>query len=435
MLESLKQGLREAFAKISRVSHVDKKTLDEIIKDLQRTFISADVDVKLVFKLSERIRKRALEEKPKAGITLKDHVTKIVYEELVNFVGKKEGKIGYEKQKILLVGLFGVGKTSFAAKLAKFYKTKGLSVGLIGCDTHRPAAMEQLSQLANTINVPAFIQDDTPESILKKGLAIFEKKDVIIVDSAGRDSLDETLTKEIMKLKQILQPTEVLLVIPADIGQAAGIHAKKFKEIVDVTGVVITKLDATAKGGGAIVTCAATDSKIKFITTGEKPDNIEVYNPEKFISKLLGMPDLKTLLEKSKGMKEKAKEMIEGSFTLEEFVEQINGIKRFGTLSQVAEMIGFGSKIKKDMLDVQETKMKRWKHIIKSMTLEERKKPEIINASRITRISKGSGVSEADVRELLANYKKIKKLMKSTSIKSLKRGQFSQLFKQLGIKL
>ena len=432
MLDKLKSGLREAVSKISKANYIDKNTVEDFIKDIQRLFLSGDVDVKLVFEFSEKIKKRALNEKPEPGITTKEHVLKIIYEELVKFVGGHAPEIDISKQKILLVGLFGAGKTSFSAKLAKFYKAKGLTVGLIGCDTHRPAAMTQIKQLASQIDVPVYTGDEkNPYKILQQGMEKL-KKDVIIVDSAGRDSFDKELAEEIKKLENIFQPTKVFLVLPADIGQAAGDQAKKFKEYVNINGVVVTKMDATAKGGGALVACAATNAKIKFLSVGEKPDDIEVYDPKKFVSNLLGMPDLKTLIEKAH--KSEVSKITSADFSLDEFIEQISGMKKIGSLSQIADMIGFGSKVKKNIVDVQEEKMKKWKHIIKSMTKDERADPNIINTSRISRIATGSGTKESDVREMIANYKKTKKMMKAVNPKSFRRGQFSQLFKQLGMK-
>lgn len=441
MLEKLKNGLREAIDKITKAGYVDKDAVEELIRDLQRTFLATDVDVKLLSELSKRIRNRALKEKPAPGMTIREHVIKAVYEELVRFVGEEKPEIKLGKQRILLIGLFGAGKTSSASKLARFYQRKGLKPAMIACDVHRPAAPLQLKQLGDKIGVPVYTSESNdPIKILYEGLEQFRNKDVIIVDSAGRDAIDKELAEELKKLAAAYQPDETLLVVPADIGQAAGKQAREFQRLVGITGIVITKLDATAKGGGAIATCSATGAKIKFITVGETSDDLEEYNPERFIARLIGFPDLQSLLEKAKSVidEKKAKRMIKGEFDLEDFCSQLEGMQSLG-FSQILDSIGLGklaAKLGKKLpggLDAQQDKMKKWKHIINSMTPEERTKPEIINSSRIRRIAKGSGTSEAEVRELLSNYNKVKKMLRKVSPAKLKRGGLGGIFKGFGI--
>jgi len=438
VLESLGSSLKDSLKRLAGRGFVDKEVVEELVRDIQRSLLKSDVNVKLVFELSRRIKERSLKEKPAPGLTGREHVINVVYEELVNFLGKEEASIPLRKTKILLVGLFGSGKTTTAGKLARFYQKKGLKPCLVGCDTTRPAAFEQLQQVGEKIGVPVFGDPSEKDSskVLKEALKKTGKFDVVIVDSSGRDALNESMIDEIKKLNEILKPEETLLVIPAEIGQQAEKQAHAFKENLNITGVIVTRMDGTAKGGGALSACAVTGAPVKFIGTGEKFDAFERYNPERFVSRLIGFGDLKTLLEKAQeaGLEKRAEKMLKGDFDLNDFYEQIESMKGMGSLSQIMDMIpGLKkAKIPKGMLDLQEEKMKRFKYIIQSMTPEERAKPEIINSPRISRIAKGSGTSEEEVRELLRLFKQSKKAMKM--LKGGKRsGQLQALLKQFGL--
>ncbi len=439
MLEKLSAGLKEALRKIAKAGYIDSATVEELVKDLQRTLLAADVDVKLVFELTQKIKKRALNEKPAAGLTAKEHVVRIVYEELVNFVGKKP-EISLKPQKILFIGLFGSGKTTSIGKLAKFYQKKGLKPALIGCDVHRPAAMQQLEQIAQQLNIPCYAPNDlkNPVEIALKGTEQFRKYDLLIFDSSGRDALDKELANELKKLGETIKPEEVLLVIPADLGQAARPQAEEFSKLVGITGVFITKIDGTAKGGGALTACAVTGVPVKFLGIGEKLDAVEVFEPERFISRLIGFGDLQSLLEKAKEVipEQKAKQMAEklqeGKFTLTDFYEQIKAMSTMGGLGSIMNQIpGMGGiKLPKEFdMRKQEDKMKRWSYAIQSMTQQEKESPETINHSRISRISKGSGVGEAEVRELLRSYEQAKKVMKMMSGRGGLFGKMAKRFK------
>lgn len=415
MLEKLSTGLRNALEKLTKSSVVDKETVEATIREMQRALLGSDVDVKLVFELTERLRKKAMEDIP-PGLTRKEHMIKAFYEELTSIMGK-EPQISIGKQKILLLGLFGSGKTSTSAKLARFFQKKGLKPALICCDTFRPAAYDQLEQLSKQINVPFYgeREEKNPAKIVENGLRKFHNYDVIIADSSGRNALEKDMIDEIREISSVLNPDEKFLVLPADIGQAARQQASAFQEALNVTGVIITKMDATAKGGGALTACYESQSQVKFIAVGEKTDDLEIYNPKKFVSRLMGFGDLEGLLEKVKEVSqpELAEKLISDQFSMGDFIEQIEAMGKVGTMDKILDMMGMSglsSKIPKDMLDVQEGKMKKWKHMAGSMTKEEKDNPEIINASRITRIAKGSGSKEEDVRELLASYKKVRKM-------------------------
>ncbi len=439
MLEKLSSGLKEALRKITKAGYIDKKVLDELAKDIHRTLLAGDVDIILAEKLTKTIEERALKEKPPKGLTPKEHVIKIVYEELVKFVGKKS-EIMMKPGKIMFIGLYGSGKTTSIGKISKYYQKRGLRPALIGCDIHRPAAMDQLSQLASQINVPCYspkgIKD--PNEILKTGLEKFKKYDIIIIDASGRSALDKDLAEELKKLAEFAKPDEVLLTIPADLGQAAGEQAQGFKELVGITGIFLTKMDGTARGGGAITSCAITGAPIKFIGTGEKIDAIEVFDPDRFISRLIGFGDIQGLIEKAKEAdikKETVEKIASGKFTMNEFFEQLKSMQKMGSLKSVMGMVpGLPAKLPKDVdLSKQEGKMKKWSYMIQSMTKEEKEDPQIIDASRVKRIAKGSGTTEAEVRELLKSYNQMKKMLKMFSGK---RGMMSKLAKKFkGFKL
>lgn len=420
-------------------STVDRETVESIIKGLQRILLQSDVDVKLVYELSNRIRDRCFKEKIQEGLTLREHVTKVIYEELVNLLGKEKSGLK-SKNKIMLLGLYGVGKTTTCGKLAKYFQKKGSKPAFIACDYHRPAATEQLKQIAEKLNIPIHVDENkNPFSAVENGLKRFAKNDVIIIDTAGRDALDKELSDELKKIGKITKPDEVLLVIPADLGRTAGQQAAEFNKLVGITGVIVTKMDGTAKGGAALSSCYATGANVKFIGTGEKFEQFEEYDPVRYVSRILGMGDLEALIEKVKEAElseDDAKRIMSGKFTLKDFYEQIAGLQKMGPLSGIIEMIpGFSSALPEEMVNIQEAKLKKFKYIIDSMTEQERNEPEIVNSSRIKRIAKGAGVSEKDVRELLKQYNLTKKVIKKVGgTASIKRGQLAKLVKKFGLK-
>jgi len=430
--------ITELVSNILGKSTVDKEAIESLIKGLQRLLLQADVDVKLVYELSNSIRNRCFKEKIPSGLTLREHVTKVVYEELVNLLGKEKSDI-YGK-RIMLLGLYGVGKTTTTGKLAKYFQKRGKKPALIACDYHRPAATEQLRQIAEKLNVPIHINDKkNPYEAVKDGLKRFEKHDVIIIDTAGRDTLDKELSQELKKLGEIAKPDEVLLVIPADLGRTAGQQASEFNKLVGITGVIVTKMDGTAKGGAALSSCYATGAKVKFIGVGEKLEQLEEYDPVSFVSRMLGMGDLKALMEKIKESElkeEDAKRIMSGKFTLKDFYDQIAGMQKMGPLSGIMEMIpGLSTALPEELVHMQEEKLRKYKYIIDSMTKDERENAEIIHASRIKRIAKGAGVAEKDVRDLLKQYELTKKVIKKVGgTASLKRGQLAKLAKKFGLK-
>ena len=429
------EKLRESIEKISRLGIVDAGHVEELVRDMQRTLLSADVDVALVMQLSNSIKKRCMEKLPE-GLSRKEHVIKVVYEELTDILGGEKSEIALKPKRILLAGLYGTGKTSTAAKLARFYQKKGLKAALVCCDVDRPAAYEQLKQLAEKIDAPFYGEKGSKDArkIIRDAIGKLNA-DIIIADSSGRNALDIQLIAEINGINDEMKPDEKILVIPADIGQAARAQAKAFHEALGITDVIVTKTDATAKGGGAITACYETGASVKFITNGEGVDSLEQYEPKKFVGRIIGFPDMETLLEKaSSAMDEKkAEKVMSGDFDIEEFYSQFESIKKMGSFSQILDMMGLGKIKGKVNIEGQEEKIRKWRFIIDSMTPKERKNPDVLDSSRIKRIAAGSGAPESDVREFFGNYSKAKKMMKNISPSKMKRGGMGGMLRKFGI--
>jgi signal recognition particle subunit SRP54 len=444
VLEKLGTSLKNTLSKIASSMFVDEKLINELIKDIQRALLQADVNVKLVFELTSKIKERIKKEDSVKGLTKKEQLINIVYEELVNFLGKEAYKIEIKERpfKIMLVGLFGSGKTTTTGKLARFFTKRGYKVALVGLDIHRPAAMEQIEQIAAQVKVQVYLNkvEKDPLKIWGQYQDEYKKYDVLIIDTAGRDALSKDLIKEIESINNKVQAQERLLVISADIGQAAQKQAQQFHDSCHITGVIATKMDGTAKAGGALSACAVTGSPIKFIGVGEKIDDLEQFNPPGFVGRLLGMGDLEALLEKAKEAiseeeaEDLGKRLLKGDFTLIDLYEQMEAMSKMGPLSKLVDMIpGFGQlKMPKEMLQVQEGKLKKWKIAMQSMTKEELEEPDkTLDAKRIERISKGSGISTSTIRELVKQYRQTKKLMKMMKGK----GDINKLMKKFQGKL
>lgn len=453
MFEKLGNALKKATDKIANAIFLDKDLVDGIVKDLQRALIEADVNIMLVKQISDKIKKEALDERIK-GIEKKEHIIKLLHDELTKILGEyKPLQLKKEQNRIMLLGLYGAGKTTTIGKLGNYYAKRGKKVLLVGLDVHRPAAKEQLKQIAEKNKLNYFV--DMNESNAVKTWKELEKSgkikdyDLILIDTAGRHTLDEELIKEIKDLGKEIKPTETILVMPADIGQAAKKLSKEFQDALKISGVIITRMDSTAKGGGSLTACAETQAGVYFITTGEKINDLEEFNPESFLSRLLGMGDLNALLEKIKSVtdekdQKKIQERLqEGKLTLEDVVEQIRSMNSMGGFSKIKSMIpGMGSaKIPEELLESQEGKVAKWEHIIKSMTKEEKENPEILEKehSRITRIAQGAGVANSDIKSLLKQYKLLKEMIKDASSMNLEESggalsqkQMMKLAKKLG---
>ena len=419
VLDSLGSALRATLRKIAGASHISPELIKELVRDIQRALLLADVNVKLALDLSKRIESRALEEKAPGGMTAREHVVRIVHSEMVGALGTPRD-LKPSAQKIMLVGLYGQGKTTTAGKLAKWFQLKGLSVGMAGVDVHRPAAFEQLSQLAAQLNVPVAGGGSDALAAAKAGLAELSELEVQIFDTAGRHALDTDLIDEMKAVAKIIQPDEILLVLDATVGQQAGPQAAAFHEAVGVTGVVLTKLDGSAKGGGALSAVAETQAPVMFVGTGEMLDALERLEPDRFISRLLGMGDLQSLLERAEEVmdadkaEETAKRLLSGKFSLVEMREQMEALAQMGPLGKVMEMIpGMAGMMKGNQADVTQKKLERFKVLMNSMTQQEMENPKLIKRSRLQRIAAGAGADVQEVRELLAYYNKSRKMMSS----------------------
>jgi len=423
VLDGLGNRLKESLQRIAGRMFVDEKAIDELVKEIQKALLNADVNVKLVFELTKRIKERAIADKRKISDN-RAKIVDIVYDELSGLLGGEKSEIIIEKKKpfkIMFVGIYGSGKSTSVGKIGHYYQKRGYKVAAVGLDVHRAAAPEQLKQVCENVKIASFIDRNEKNAlkIYKKFEKEFERFDILLIDTAGRHELDSELVEEIKLLNKEIKPDEKLLVMNADLGQGAEKLAKGFHDSCGVSGIMITKMDGTAKGGGALSGAAISGGKIRFIGVGEKADDLELFNPKGFVSRLLGMGDLEALLEKAnevideKKAGDLSKRLLEGDFTLVDLYEQMEAMNKMGPLSKVMEMIpGFGNmKLPEGMVKVQEDKLKRWKRAMQSMTKIELENPEVIDSNRLQRISKGSHVPAGEIREMIKQYRQSKKLI------------------------
>ncbi len=438
MLDSLRDGLQSAIKKLIGSNTVDENVVKEFIRDLQRTLIQADVNVRMALQMTERVQKRALEEKPAGGVTRKDQIVSILYEELSALLGK-EGGVPVDKAKtnvFVMLGVQGSGKTTTTGKLARLFSKRGFRVGVVAADTFRPGAVTQLRTLANMSGVEVFSDERQKDSVAvaKEGKKFFEgSKNIIIIDTAGRHKEEKGLLQEMKGIVEAVKPDYNVLVIDGTIGQQCYNQALAFHQASPIGGIIVTKLDGAAKGGGALAAAAATGGKIFYIGTGERIDDLEEFQPTRFVGRLLGMGDIKALIDlvQQAGVEvdgKKVQRMMAGKLTMDDLLEQFEQMKKFGSLKKIVEHVpGFSDAVKTQDLDKAEDRVKVYKSIIQSMTKGEREDPERINASRVRRIAVGSGRTDKDVRELLARYKQTKNLMKAS-----KGREFRNMMKRMG---
>ena len=438
VLEGLGESLRNVLNKIAKASTVDESLVKEVTRDIQRALLQADVNVQLVLTLTKEVERRALNDKPPAGMTLREHIIKIIYEELVRILGQPR-QLALGKQTILMVGLYGQGKTTQTGKLGRYLHKRGLKVGMIAADVHRPAALDQLQQIGEKIGVPVFGVPGEKDAakIVAEGMRHFHNMDVKIIDTSGRHALEADLIEEIKRVADVAKADERILVLDASVGQQAGPQAQAFHDAVGVTSVILTKMDGSAKGGGALSAVARTQASIVFIGTGEHLEDLETFNPERFISRLLGMGDIQSLLEKAKEsmteeqVMETTKKIMSGRFTLTEMYEQMEMVSNMGPLKKLLSMLpGFGMPGMTDKINVEETQKRLaiFRVIMDSMTEEEMEDPKIIKSSRVNRIARGAGVDPKEVRALLHQYNTSKKAVKGLmGNRKLRRQMMKQL--------
>ncbi|MFC4356960.1 signal recognition particle protein Srp54 [Halobium salinum] len=445
VLDDLGSSLRGTMDKLRGKSRLSKEDVQEIVREIQRSLLQADVEVALVMELSENIKERALEEEPPGGTTARDHILKIVYEEMVEIVGEST-EIPLEPQTIMLAGLQGSGKTTTAAKMAWWFSKKGLRPAVIQTDTFRPGAYDQAKQMCERAEVDFYGDPDggDPVQIAREGMEATEDADVHIVDTAGRHALEADLIDEIEEIEAEVNPDLNLLVLDAAIGQGAKEQAREFDSSIGIGGVVITKLDGTAKGGGALTAVNETDSSIAFLGTGETVQDIERFEPNGFISRLLGMGDLKQLSERvERAMMEQQEageddwepeDIMKGQFTLKDMKRQMDAMNRMGPLDQIMDMIpglggGLMDQLPDDAMDVTQDRMRKFEIIMDSMTDMEMEEPRAIGASQIRRIARGSGTDEETVKELLQQHKMMERTLKQ--FKGMGDGDMKRMMKKL----
>lgn len=434
----LGRSLRAALSKFTGAPVADEKAVKALCRELQRVLISSDVNVRLVFELTKRIEARALDSSLPKGLSLREHVVKVVYEELSSMMGNAyQPKLS--PHKVLLLGLYGSGKTTTAGKLAHFYKTRGLSVALVACDTDRPAAFEQLMQVAKMSGAAFYgINGEKDARRIISDAKAKWKEDVVIVDSSGRSAFEAPLVEQLKAIDSEFQPDERFLVISADIGQIAGRQAEEFNSAVGLTGVIITKLDGSGKGGGALSAVSASKAKVAFTGIGEKMDALEPFDAQKFAGRLLGFPDIGALLDKVKRIadEEKLPSEIGDKLTLRLFYEQLKAAKKLGPLSGVFSMLG-AADMPSDMVQTSEAKLRKYESIIGSMTAAEREDASLLqkSRSRLERIAKGSGTKPEEVRELLAHFDKVNSMFSQFRKNRGMRKRMEKMMKGMNIDL
>jgi len=437
VLDSLGNALRNALRKIGGASHVDEALIKDVVRDIQRALLQADVNVQLALTLSKAVERRALGDKPPAGMSPREHVIHVIYEELVKILGKPRD-LPIKPERILMVGLYGQGKTTTIGKLANYIHKRGLTVGMVAADVHRPAAYDQLKQLGEQLGLPVFGLPGEKRAgfVVRKGLEHFADTQIVIVDSAGRHALDDDLIAEIKALAKLVNPDETILVLDASTGQQAGPEAKAFHEAAGVTAVIVTKLDGTAKGGGALSAVAETGAPIVFLGTGEHLEDLEKFEPPRFISRLLGMGDLESILEKAqeaideKEAEELTKQMLSGKLDLHVFEKQLGMLGKMGSLDKLMGAFpGMAGRVKDEDLATTQVRLKKFKVILTSMTDEEKTDPKLIKSSRVVRIARGSGTHPREVKELLKHFNMSRKAVKGLAGNRKMR---KQLMKQLG---
>jgi signal recognition particle subunit SRP54 len=425
MFDALSDRLEAVFAGLRSGGKLTEGQVEESLREIRLALLEADVNFKVVKTFVSRIRERAVGTEVSGALNPGQQVVKIVHEELVRILGEQSAPLDLGSSSpavIMLAGLQGSGKTTAAGKLAKLLKKKGRQPLLVACDLQRPAAVKQLRVLGEQVGVPVYAPLEAGDPIPVARDAIAEAKrlgaGVVIVDTAGRTNVDEVLMQQAADIKAAVDPVETLFVIDAMIGQEAVTVAKAFQEAVDFTGVVLSKLDGDARGGAALSVAEVTARPIKFASVGEKLDEFEAFHPDRMAGRILGMGDVLTLIEKAEDVytEQQAEDMqaklLKAEFTLEDFLEQMQQIKKMGPLQNLLGMLPGMGKALKDV-DLDDREIKRVEAIIQSMTLEERRKPRILNGKRKKRIAAGSGRSAQEVNELLRSFGEMQKMMKS----------------------
>jgi signal recognition particle subunit SRP54 len=427
-LEGLASGIFNALSRLKGRRRLNEEELKDMLKSLRRALQEADFNVRQTKEITNRLEERMREEEPRPGVTIQTHALNILYAELVRILGPAR-EIRPHGATIMMVGLYGQGKTTTTAKLAEWYRRRhGVRVAVIEADVHRPGAYSQLQQLLEDTNVEVYGEPDEKDAaaIVRRGLAAHSSADVVIVDTAGRHQLDQELVAELQDMAALMNATERFLVIDAQVGQAAGPVAASFNELVDINGVIVTKLDGTARGGGALSAVATTGAPIVYVGVGEKIADLEHFESDRFISRLLGMGDIRGLidlapddLDEEEAMR-LTERMMSGRFTLNDMYKQMEMMAKVGTVDRLlsflpANMFGGMGAMGKTQKEAMQTNLERYQVIMDSMTNSEKDEPMSLKAERIRRVARGSGVKEKEVRELIAQWNRSRKMMKGMS--------------------
>ncbi len=425
VFESLADKLQQTFKKLRGRGKLSESDVADALKEVRMALLEADVNFKVVKDLIAKIKERAIGQEVLESLTPAQHVIKIVNEELTNLMGGTQSRIAIASRPptvIMLVGLQGAGKTTTAGKLAHLLKRQGKRPLMVAADIYRPAAIKQLEVLGQQLEIPVFTMgQETPVNIAKKAVdqALMMARDIVIIDTAGRLHINEELMNELKSIKQTVKPHEILLVVDAMTGQDAVNVAESFNNDLGIDGIILTKLDGDARGGAALSIKAVTGQPIKFAGMGEKLDALEPFHPDRMASRILGMGDVLSLIEKAESTLnlEKAEEMQKklrkAEFTLDDFLEQIEQVRKLGPLDQILGMIpGMGKLKQLQGMDIDDKEVKHIIAIIRSMTAKERRDPSILNGSRRKRIALGSGTRVQDVNRLLKQFGEAKKMMK-----------------------
>ncbi len=425
MFDNLTEKLASAFKKFRNKGKLTEADVKEGMREVKLALLEADVNFKVVKAFVQSVTERAIGQQVMESLLPAQQIVKIVNEELIRLMGSENAKLEIASKPptvVMMCGLQGAGKTTHTGKISALLKKKGKNPLLVACDVYRPAAIDQLRIVGESIGIPVFEMGTkaSPIKIAKAGVAHAQKHghDIVFIDTAGRLQIDEVLMKELEQIKKEVSPTEILLVVDAMTGQEAVNVAKSFHDLLSITGVVLTKMDGDARGGAALSIRYVTGAPIKYIGTGEKMDAIELFHPDRLASRILGMGDMLSLIEKAeasldaKKAEELERKIRESSFTLEDFLEQSRQLRKMGNLEQLLSMIpGVKTGALKD-LNVDEKQMGRMEAMILSMTPKERLNPDIINGSRRRRIAEGSGSTVEDLNKLLKQFEQMKKMMK-----------------------
>ena len=432
MFQNLTEKLSKAFSKFKNKGKLTAADVKEGMREVKLALLEADVNFKVVKDFIKSVTERAVGQSVLESLLPAQQIVKIVNEELIKLMGSEASKLEISSKPptvVMMVGLQGAGKTTHTGKIANMFKHKGKNPLLVACDVYRPAAVDQLKIVGETVGIPVFSMGTkiSPVEIAKAGIEHAKKNghDMVFIDTAGRLHIDEELMAELVKIKESVNPSEILLTVDAMTGQDAVNVAKTFNDLLDITGVVLTKMDGDTRGGAALSVKYITGKPIKFVGMGEKMDAIELFHPDRMASRILGMGDILSLIEKAeaaydeKNAKELEKKMREQTFSLEDFLDQMHQLKKMGNLDQILGMMPGGGSLKNVQVD--EKALDRIEAIILSMTPEERLKPEIINGSRRRRIAKGCGMGVEDVNRLLKQFDQMKKMMKQLTGKNAKK--------------